>query len=208
MMAMANEIWEDILGYEGFYQVSNMGRVRSLDRVTSNGKRRIGKILKTRLDKDGYEFLNLSINGKRRIHKVHRLVLETFNPTDDSSLEVNHINEIKDDNRLENLEWVTHKQNCNHGTRTQRQIDSRSQTIYQYTLDYELVYVWKNAVECMRETGYDNSFISKVCRGKKESAYGYIWSYEPLIPREMIEEMVQERIEIMELCEEVLALCI
>lgn len=107
------EIWRDVVGYEGLYQVSNWGRVKSYLR----GKERI---LKPVLENNGYYSVNLYKKGKLKKFSLHRLVVETFLGEISSGLVVNHLNEIKTDNRLENLEIVTQRENVNHGTRNMR----------------------------------------------------------------------------------------
>lgn len=112
------EIWKDIKGYEGHYQVSNIGRVKSLDRIIYTkyyyrGRKQKGEILKLQKDKDGYVVCPLKKEGKSYILKVHRMVAKAFidNPNNYSC--VDHINGIRDDNRVENLRWCTNKQNAN-----------------------------------------------------------------------------------------------
>jgi len=103
------EEWRDIKGYEGLYQISNMGRVKTL----ANDKSRKEKIRKLRKDKDGYLQLNFTQNKVKKTPKVHRLVAEAFIPNPDNLSEVDHINRIKTDNRAVNLRWCTHQQNIN-----------------------------------------------------------------------------------------------
>ena len=114
---MEEEIWVDIKGYEGFYQVSNLGRVRSLDREIIYPDGHIhkckGKVLKNYIGNTGYLFVTLTINSKTKRVRVHRLVAETFIPNPDNKPEIDHINTIKTDNRVENLRWVTSKENMN-----------------------------------------------------------------------------------------------
>lgn len=111
------EIWKDIRGYEGLYQVSNMGRVKSLERITT---RKNGvtlpikeKILQYGIDRKGYYFVGLYKNSKGENKSIARLVAEAFISNPENKPEVNHINTIRTDNRIENLEWCTHKENCN-----------------------------------------------------------------------------------------------
>ena len=103
------EIWKDIDGYEGLYQVSNKGRIKSLYSVTNNEER----IIKQQTNHNGYNTVYLSINGKRRKFVVHRLVAMMFIPNIENKPCVDHINTIRNDNNVENLRWVTHKENCN-----------------------------------------------------------------------------------------------
>lgn len=117
------EVWKDIKGYENLYQVSNFGRVRSLGHYTlmKNGRTRYhkGKIIIPHHYSNGYLFVCLSKNGIHKQILLHRLVLITF-VEKKSGYEVNHIDENKENNRLDNLEWVTHKYNCQYGTRNIR----------------------------------------------------------------------------------------
>lgn len=111
------EIWKPIKGYEGLYEVSNLGRVRSLDReiIYKNGAKHIhkGKILKLQYDRYGYLYITLNNKCDTKKCTVHRLVAEAFIPNVDNKPCIDHINTIKDDNRVENLRWVTYKENMN-----------------------------------------------------------------------------------------------
>ena len=120
---MNNETWKDVQDYEGLYQVSDLGRIRSLGRIANakNGSKQTKKsrILVQEITIHGYCRVRLfDCDGKAKHYAVHRLVLSAFNGA--SNLPVNHINEIKTDNRLVNLEYCTAKENCNHGTRNER----------------------------------------------------------------------------------------
>lgn len=121
-MSILEEEWRDVVGYEGFYQVSNLGRVRSLDRYvrhSSGGKMlRRSKVLKLTPDVDGYSTVGLYLGGKSSTFKVHRLVAEVFIPNFDNLPEVNHKDGVKSNNNLGNLEWSTHKENMQHAFKT------------------------------------------------------------------------------------------
>ena len=110
------EIWKDVVGYEGYYQVSDLGRVRSLDRITSNGRKIKGKILSTKVNTPPYyPRVSLSVNGKMKLVQVHRLVAQAFvyNPDPEHKTQVGHKDESRTNNRADNLEWVTPKENSN-----------------------------------------------------------------------------------------------
>lgn len=113
------EIWKDVVGWEGLYQVSNFGKVRSLDRYVKgrlkNGRNIKGRILVLRYDKDGYLTVHLRDcdNNKSKLCKVHRLVAEAFIPKIDGKYSIDHINSVRDDNHVDNLRWCTNKENIN-----------------------------------------------------------------------------------------------
>ena len=126
MSCHSKEIWKDIQGYEGMYQVSSHGRVRSLDRVVvrPNGNGDYfakGKIICTVLTKWGYNEVHLHKNNKTKIYKVHRLVAQAFIKNPNNLPCVNHIDENKTNNNVNNLEWCTYKYNNNYGTKKNRQ---------------------------------------------------------------------------------------
>lgn len=120
----ALEIWKDIEGFEGFYQISNLKRVRSLGFLTSSNIKhnssiyRKGRVLKPILKNTGYYSFNLCKNGVRQMKDLHRIFAEAFLPNPENKPEINHINGIKTDNNLSNLEWVTRKENALHAYKT------------------------------------------------------------------------------------------
>ena len=178
---MKNEEWRDVVGYEGRYQVSSMGRVKSLERKVTkgDGERTVKeRILKPMIDRDGYLRLNLYAGGKLKNLKVHRLVCQAFHENPDNKPQVNHINEDKTDNRACNLEWCTAKENTNHGTAKDRSAKNRSKSVGQYTLDGELVKIWASTMEVERQAGFYHGNISTVANGKLKQAYGFIWKYK------------------------------
>lgn len=121
------ETWKAVPGYEGLYEVSDLGRVRSLDRIKRNGRRARGKILATPLS-EGYPCCNLCLDGKQILHRVHRLVTITFiGPAPDDADTVNHKDFDRTNNRLENLEWLSHGENLRHAHAADR---CRSRRIY------------------------------------------------------------------------------
>lgn len=172
------EIWKDIPNYEG-YQVSNLGRVKSLKRPRGLKE----KILKPLIDK-GYYQVALWKNSIAKFYKVHRLVWEVFNGQIPENMQVNHINEIKIDNRLENLNLMTPKENSNWGTRNERCAEAlknrkdQSKSVLQYDLQENLVKEYPSIKQVEREKGFDHSYIVKCCKGKMPTAYGYKWRYK------------------------------
>lgn len=169
------EIFCDIKGYEGLYQVSNYGRVRSLNYL------RTGEIRMMRYGKypNGYLFVGLSKNGKVKNFLVHCLVADAFIPNPDGLPEVNHIDEDKMNNCVWNLEWCDHKYNCNYGTRNER----ISKRVYQYTRDGSFIRSYASTREAECKTGINQSSICVVANnGRLKSAGGYIWSFIPPKP--------------------------
>ena len=180
------EVWKDIKGFEGRYQVSNMGRVKSLERTVTrkNGRKQIiqERILKTHPYRDGYLRVALYDScGKRKSFLVHRLVCEAFHKNPENKPCVNHIDEDKTNNTASNLEWCTVKENNNYGTRNERagkaSGKARSKSVGQYTRDGKLIKVWQSAIDVERQLGFSQGNISKVTRGKRKTAYGYVWKY-------------------------------
>lgn len=119
------EIWKNIEGYEGIYEVSNLGRIRSIDRTITTRKGVVrymkGKLMSLCMDNNNYKHILLSKENKQTLMLVHRLVAEAFLPNPDNKTEVNHINTIRTDNRVENLEWCTRKENCNNPLTKEKQ---------------------------------------------------------------------------------------
>ena len=165
------EVWKDVVGYEGLYQVSNLGRVKSL----KYGKERI---LKSANIGRGYLKVNLWRNREQKQYLVHRLVGQSFIPNPNNLPEINHRDEDKTNNKVVNLEWCSSKYNANFGTRNQRQAEKCSKTVFQYTKTGEFVKKWKSTHDVERNLGYDQGHISACCLGKYKSAYGFIWKYK------------------------------
>ena len=168
-----NEIWKDIKGYEN-YQVSNYGRVRN---------KKTNRILKQHIQRGGYYKVSLYLDGKQNYYLVHRLVAIAFIPNPNNYKYVNHKNEIKTDNRVENLEWCSFEYNINFGTRNIRSSESKingkkSKAILQYDLQGNFIKEWPSISEIHRQLGFASSNISACCKGRFKSMYGYIWKYK------------------------------
>lgn len=173
---MEKEIWKDIKEFEGLYQVSNLGRVKTLN----NKKSRKEKIRKIHNDQRGYLIVYLSKNGNGKFYKVHRLVAQTFIENPLNKPQVNHKDECKTNNVWTNLEWVTRKENMNYGTRTQRatnKILEHTKKIKQYDLQGNFIKTWNSCHEVEKFFGCPHNSISKCCRGLQNKCCNYIWKY-------------------------------
>ena len=179
-ISMIEEIWKDIPNYEG-YQVSNLGRVKSLERFRKGKNGSLvsvkEKILKPQIDR-GYYRVALCKNSIRKMHLVHRLVYEAFNGQIPEGLQVNHINEVKTDNRLSNLNLMTPKENINYGTGIERCTKKRSKAVLQFDLNDKFVKEYPSTHQVERELGFDQGNICACCNGKLKTAYNYIWKYK------------------------------
>lgn len=178
-------IWKEIKGYKGYW-VSDEGQVRSIDRIIpihrhnqTEYKKIKGKLIKPQTDKYGYQYIVFGFCGKkkRKTAKIHRLVAEAFIDNSNNLPQVNHKNEIKTDNRVENLEFCDAKYNCNYGTRLERQATKTSKKRLQYDLQGNFIKEWNSLAEIKNVLGLNISLISQCCSGKRKTGYGFIWKY-------------------------------
>lgn len=170
------EIWKDIKGYEGKYQVSNLGRVKTLQRMAGIGKGylRSEKIIKPEKITGGYLRVTLHDGSKYKRYRLHRLVLETFSPVGGmETLHANHNDENRENCSLDNLSWMTCRDNINYGTHNERMAKTKSKPV----LCVELDKVFESALAAEKELGIHRQNISHVLRGKREIAGGYHWQY-------------------------------
>lgn len=184
----ADEIWTDIKGFEGKYQISNFGNVKSLSRtiIRKNGKKQTFKsrILKPCKNNKGYYLV--SLDGK--LYTIHRLVVENFM----NNLVVNHKNGIKTDNRIENLELISQKDNCikawqqglcenvrknAYNQKHKKQIRT-SKSVIQYDLNGNKIKEFVSIRDAERQTRINNSNIIECCKLRRKSAGGFIWNYK------------------------------
>lgn len=183
------EEWKDILGYEGLYEVSSYGRVKSLKRFKVGEDR----IKKPTIHKDGYKYIMLWKGNKPKRVPVHRLVATAFLENKELKPEVDHIDTCRTNNNVENLRWVTRYENAHnpatvlhvkqeihhpHSEEAKRKIGMRcSIPVFQYTIDGKLVKQYPSAAQASRETGVCSEQIRKCRRGFYKQAGGYIWSF-------------------------------
>ena len=175
-MVRLREIWKEVKGFEGLYQVSNLGRVRSADRIDRYGRDYKGKILQPATDNLGYLKIGLCNNGDKVSVRLHRLVAEAFISNTNHYKYVNHKDENKQNNKVDNLEWCTAKYNCNYGSRVSRIKDKLNLRVIQFSKDGKEIRRWNSIQEATDTLKIRN--ISQACKGKRNHAGGYIWQYE------------------------------
>lgn len=166
------EVWKNVDNYEN-YQVSNLGRVK---RITGNKER----ILKNYLNTKGYAYVVFFKNNKRKNIYIHRLVAQAFIPNSDNLPIINHKDENKTNNHVENLEWCSYKYNTNYGSCIEKITRKQNKKVYQYTLNGEFIREWKSAKDAEKQFGRSHH-IGEVCHGKRKTAYGYKWRYEKIL---------------------------
>ena len=175
-----NEIWKDINGYDGEYQVSNLGRIKSVARLTTRpcqyGIREYRipeKILRTRLGTSGYLCVNLHHEGKQVTEMIHRLVALHFCKGYRDGLVVNHKDEVKTNNRADNLEWMTKAENNAYGTHNFRVGKSLRMAVEMLTDEGEHVAYFDSMSEAAEKSGCPLSSIHRCCYGRQETTNGY-----------------------------------
>ena len=195
------EIWKPIPEFETEYEVSNLGNVKSLDRIVIRGNSTIqikGRIKKSYIDNSGYRIIMLCKNGKAKTFGLHRIIAKTFIPNPDSKPEVDHINTNRADCSLENLRWVTHKENNNNekslqnrrnstytpetirkGMETRKALKSKNgaRTVFQYTKDGIFVNEYYSMEEAKRKSGAGH--ICEVLDDNTQTSGGFLWTSSP-----------------------------
>lgn len=173
-------MWKDIPGYNG-YQVSNRGEVRSKDRwvTREDGRKKFfrGMLLTPNLGRSGYVYVQLTVNGKNHTKVVHRLVATAFIPNPEDKQTVNHRDENRLNNCVENLEWMTMRENVCYNDGYSRRVKSLCKAIEQYTVNGDFVRVWSGAQDAARVMGKSPSSIRECAAGKRKAAYGYVWRF-------------------------------
>lgn len=189
---MENEVWKDIPNYEGLYQVSNLGRIKSIthfveNKTTYGGIYTVrGKIINPKVDK-GYYRCSLTKNKEKKMVAVHRMVAMAFIPNPENKPFINHINGNTKDNRMENLEWCTQKYNIQQSFKNGQQKPTwkgktgakcpNSKKVNQYDLEGKFIKQWDCIRDVERELNIFAINISKCCRGIYKTAGNYKWSY-------------------------------
>lgn len=183
---LIEEIWKDVYGYEGYYQVSNMGRVRSLDRyIYHNGARNESKMIfikgkELKPHDAGRKHLTVCLmkNGIGNIYYIHRLVMETFTENIDNLPRINHKDENPYNNELSNLEWCTHKYNTNYGSCIKKRSEKICKSVSRYDNNMNYIDTFNSCSQAGKELNIDSSSIAKCARGERNTAGGYIWKYD------------------------------
>ena len=177
------EIWKDVKGYEGYYQVSTLGRIKSLSR-----HRKVGwanyiskeKIIKQCDHRQGYKLVLLHKDGKSKTHKVHKLVAEAFLSNPNNYKSVNHKDENKANNTVDNLEFCDYSYNINYGTRNEKVARKNGRPILQFSLDGVFIKEWDGARIAGKQLNIRHQSIYSNCKGERKSAGGFIWKYKKL----------------------------
>jgi len=163
------EVFLDIPNYEGLYQVSNFGNVKNT---------RTRKLLRPAKDTSGYKFVYLYKNNSRKAISVHRCVALAFLPNPNNYPQINHRDEDKTNNFVDNLEWCDNKYNANYGTRTKRSAESHQKPILQFDKKGLYLRDWSSITNASKDLNIQYSSISQCCSGHRGSAGGYIWKYK------------------------------
>ena len=175
-MLLPKQVWKDIPGFEGLYQVSNTGKVRSMN-YRNTGK---VKVMKLVLSSNGYLIVPLWKDRKDKQYLVHRLVAMTFIPNPNNLSQVNHIDENKFNNTVWNLEWCDSDYNANYGTRNERCSEAHRKPIIMLDMNNNPIACFKCVGDANEYIGKDRGYISSVyhcTEGRNSTAYGYKWAY-------------------------------
>lgn len=184
------EIWKDVKGYENLYQISNTGKIKSLERYKNNhSKKQLvkEKIRKQIVSKTGYYTCMLNKNGKNKLFKVHRLIAEAFIPNPNNYPIINHKDGNKLNNDISNLEWCNYSHNGKEAYRLgliknntygiKKYNNSLKIKVNQYDLNGKFIKQWESISDIQKELNYATTNICRCCKGTYKTAYGYIWKY-------------------------------
>ncbi len=180
------EIWKDVKGYEGIYKVSSLGRIKYLERINSGGVHVPEGIKRPQDNGRGYKYVQLKKEGTRKNFYIHRLVADSFLPNLKKLKEVNHKNENKSDNRVENLEWCTHSYNNSYGTKIERTKQHPNYIACTQRNKTKIICIYPDGrlkrfpslIECAREIEVPVHGISNVLNKRQKTHYGYRFEYD------------------------------
>ena len=192
-----NEIWKPIKGYEGYYEASNLGNIRSVDRVilstanilhTEHKQLRRGRVLKQGNGRKGYKIVVLQRDGQKRTMYTHRIIAMTFVENPYNKPCIDHINGVCTDNRAENLRWCTQKENINNPNTVYKNLDTLKQNALTNCKAKTILQLDKDTLEVIQEIspkssyfkdmGFVRAYITSACRNHKKNAYGYKWAFK------------------------------
>lgn len=192
-----NEIWKPIKGYEGYYEASNLGNIRSVDRVilstanilhTEHKQLRRGRVLKQGNGRKGYKIVVLQRDGKKRTMYTHRIIAMTFVENPYNKPCIDHVNGVCTDNRAENLRWCTQKENINNPNTVYKNLDTLKQNALTNCKAKTILQLDKDTLEVIQEIspkssyfkdmGFVRAYITSACRNHKKNAYGYKWAFK------------------------------
>ena len=172
------EIWKDIEGYEGYYEVSNLGRVRSIERRLNDDRIYGGRILSQKQARNGYMQVHVSKDGIGKYLLVHRLVGMAFVPGYFNGAAINHKDENKQNNRADNLEWCSPSYNSKYGHRNDTMIEQRKIGVVMMNTDGTSLQEFPSLQAAARAIGVSAGHICQVCKGERNKAGGYRWKYK------------------------------
>jgi hypothetical protein len=173
---MKQEVWKDIKGYEGIYQVSNLGRVKGLRKRNNAYNVYYKKEFIMKLQKNHKGYLKVQLNNdliKRKMFFVHRLVAEAFIPNPNNLPQINHKDENKENNVVDNLEWCDNSYNQKYGSTC----DYRRKKVVQLDKNANVLKIWRSITEACEHYGIPISNISAVCHHKRKTIKGYKWVF-------------------------------
>jgi hypothetical protein len=194
-MENQTEQWKDIEGYEGLYQVSNEGRVKSLNYRQTKQE----KILKAFKNNNGYLLVGLCKNGKPTHKLVHRLVAEAFIPMVEGKQEIDHINSVRHDNRVENLRWCTSEENAKNPitlekvkAANRKKAEALSKKVFCYDTNFNFLSGFSSTADTARQLKLSQGNVTLTCLGALKHYKGYIFSYIPNLTKEAYEETLEQ----------------
>lgn len=171
------EIWKPIEGYKGIYEISNLGRVKSLARLDVIGRKIGERIMKCQLNKDGYLNITLKNEDGKKTYLLHRLVAIHFVENPYGYDEINHIDVDPSNPKASNLEWCTRKYNVNYADAIEKTIKANQKKVIQLSKDNVYIKTHESIKGAAKEVQIPDSNITACCKGKRPTAGGFKWEY-------------------------------